>query len=442
MLGDDGDQRSAVPSGLALNVLVFLLGTLLSLFAIGAAAAQDAVTPSDRVRRNVVVRTEPTTASPALDRLLPGDQVELQDEVPGWYRIRLPNGQEGFVSKAWTVPVDTDALPGPNGPYRVHVIDVGTGLAIFAEGPGFALLYDAGSQDDLADGPENRVVAYIKAVRPDLRVLDHVILSHPHKDHLELMPDVFDAYEIRNVWESGRVNPTVGYCRFLRKVVAEPGLLYHDAIASNATRAVSFTSSSCNGTIMVAQAARMEATPVILGNGARMQFIYRDARPHSDPNENSVVVRLDLGTRRVLLTGDAEGGGRELPARPPRANSIEGLLIACCRNDIAADVLIVGHHGSLTSSRRAFLDAVGAEVFAVSSGPYPYSGVTLPDVEIMDELARRGRVFRTDLDDEQCLNNPSKVGPDLDESPGGCTNILIEITASGAISASYPEIVD
>lgn len=442
-MGYDGDQHSAVPDGLTRNVLVFLLGTLLSLFAIGVATAQDAVTPSDRVRRNVVVRTEPTTASLPLDRLLPGDQVELQDEVPGWYRIRLPSGQEGFVSKAWTVLVDTDALPaGPNGPYRVHVIDVGTGLAIFAEGPGFALLYDAGSQDDLADGPDNRVVAYIKAVRPDLRVLDHVILSHPHKDHLELMPDVFDAYEIRNVWESGRVNPTVGYCRFLRKVVTEPGLLYHDAIASNATRAASFTSSSCNGTIMVAQAERMDAVPVLLDAGANMQFIYRDPRLHSDPNENSVVVRLDLGTRRVLLTGDAEGGGRELPARPPRANSIEGLLIACCLNDIAADVLIVGHHGSLTSSRGAFLDAVGAEIFAVSSGPYPYSRVTLPDVEIMDELARRGRVFRTDLDDEQCMNAPSKVGPDLDESPGGCSNILIEISASGAIAASYSEIVD
>ncbi len=435
--------RSGILRLMTRNILALLIGTLLSLCAIGAAAAQEAVTPSDRVRRNVVVRAEPTTASPALDRLVPGDQAELEDEVAGWYRIRLPDGREGFVSKAWTVLVEAAEAPaGPGGAYRVHVIDVGTGLAIFAEGPGFALLYDAGSQDDLADGSENRVVAYIRAVRPDLRVLDHVILSHPHKDHLELMPDVFDAYEVRNVWESGRVNPTAGYCRFLRKVVAEPGLLYHDAIASNATRTVNFTGSTCNGTVRVSQAAQMTAAPIALGQGARMSILYRDARPHSDPNGNSVVVRLDLGTRRILLTGDAEGGDREPPAMPARANSIEGQLIACCRSDLAADVLVVGHHGSLTSSRTAFLNAVDADIYAVSSGPHPYSGVTLPDDEIMIELGRRGQVLRTDVDDHRCESDASKVGPDADQSPGGCSNILIEISPAGTITASYREVAD
>lgn len=427
---------------LVIRPLSVLAAIFLSFCALGAASAQDAVTPSDRVRRNVVVRAEPTTESLPLDRLVPGDLVELEGEEPGWYRIRLPDGREGFVSKAWTVLIEGPVAAAAGSVFRVHVIDVGTGLAVFAEGPGFALLYDAGSQDDLADGPENRVVAYIRRVRPDLRVLDHVILSHPHKDHLELMPDVFDAYEVRNVWESGRVNATVGYCRFLRKVAAEPGVLYHDALASNAVRTVTFTGSSCNGPVRVVQAAQMTAAPVSLGPGSRMSILYRDAHPYSDPNGNSVVVRLDLGGRRILLTGDAEGGDREPTSTPPRANSIEGRLLACCRSDLAAEVLIVGHHGSLTSSREAFLDAVGADFYAVSSGPHAYSGVVLPDRQVMDELASRGRVFRTDVDDERCETAAAKIGPDADESPGGCSNILIEINPAGQVAASYPTLAD
>lgn len=435
-------ERRARAHG-ALHLLILLAAIWLSFCAIGGASAQDAVSPSDRVRRNVVVRAEPTTESPALGRLEPGDQVELAGEAPGWYRIRLPDGREGFVSKVWTVLVEAPEPPaGAGGPFRVHVIDVGTGLAVFAEGPGFALLYDAGSQDDLADGSENRVVAYIRAVRPDLRVLDHVILSHPHKDHLELMPDVFDAFEVRNVWESGRVNRTAGYCRFLRKVAAEPGVLYHDALGSDAVRTVTFTGSSCNGPVSVAQAGQMTAAPVALGPDAQMSMLYRDAHPYSDPNGNSVVVRLDLGPRRVLLTGDAEGGDREPTTTLPRSNSIEGRMLACCRPDLAADVLVVGHHGSLTSSRNAFLDAVGADIYAVSSGPHPYSGVVLPDDEVMEELASRGRVFRTDVEDDQCETAAAKIGPDADESPGGCSNILVEIGSAGAITASYAVLAD
>jgi competence protein ComEC len=58
----------------------------------------------------------------------------------------------------------------------------------------------------------------------------------------------------------------------------------------------------------------------------------------SSVNENSLVVRLDLGTRRVLLMGDAEAGGRKNPSNPASAGSIEKALLDCCASDIAADV--------------------------------------------------------------------------------------------------------
>jgi beta-lactamase superfamily II metal-dependent hydrolase len=429
------------------------LAALLSLGALfPVSASADDVVPSARVTSAVLVREGPSTATPILGRLRPGDSAHVVREVSGWYEVELADGTRGYVSKAWTVPIAADGSPvsASAGRYKVHVIDVGTGLAVFVEGEDFALLYDAGSQDDLHEGEENRVVAYIEAVHPGLSRIDHVILSHPHKDHLQLMPDVFEHYAVANVWESGRVNRTDGYCHFLKAAMAEPGVRYHDAIASNAVRSVSFTGSGCNGAVAVRQSSMMDATPVTLGDGARMTFLYRDARNHADPNGNSVVVRLDLGERRVLLAGDAEGGERELPTQTPQAGSIEAQLIACCATALKSDVLVVGHHGSLTSSRGAFLDAVGASTYAISSGPYPYRSVRLPDQEIVDELDRRGDVLRTDRDDlyrigdeaRACEFNPGKVGPDADEAPGGCNNILIAIAPSRPIEAGYNAVAD
>lgn len=416
-----------------------------------APAAAEEVEPSARVSSAVLVREGPSTDTAILARLRPGDSATLVGEVSGWYVVELADGRRGYVSKAWTVvrtEEGEEALAANR--YKVHVIDVGTGLAVFVEGPGFALLYDAGSQDDLHDGEENRVVAYIRAARPDLARIDHLILSHPHKDHLQLMPAVFDRFQIGNIWESGRVNKTDGYCHFLKAAMAEPGARYHDAIASNATRSVTFTGSGCNGTVTVRETDMMSDAPVALGDGARMRFLYRDAHPYADPNGNSVVVRLDLGGKRILLAGDAEGGERELPATPPSPRSIEAKLIDCCASDLRSDVLVVGHHGSLTSSRSAFLDAVGASIYAISSGPYPYHRVRLPDAEIVAELERRGQVLRTDREDgfridddaRACEMRQRKVGPDADEMPGGCDNILLEIESDRPIRAGYSSLVD
>ena len=46
-------------------------------------------------------------------------------------------------------------------------------------GPDFALVYDAGSNDDLARGPNNRMLAFMQTAAPTLTTVDHIILSHP-----------------------------------------------------------------------------------------------------------------------------------------------------------------------------------------------------------------------------------------------------------------------
>lgn len=335
------------------------------------------------------------------------------------------------------------AQPPPAGEYRVHAIDVGTGLSIFVEGHDFTLLYDAGSNDDDARGADNRVVAYVRAVRPDLRRIDHVVLSHPHKDHVELMPDVLDTFDVANLWDSGALNPICSYRNLLLSTVSRR-VAYHDAVAEGGDRGAAFAAQTCYGrpipaaTVTVPRGSQARrGTTVALSPTAHMTFLNADGSRRSSFNANSVVVRLTLGTRVILLPGDAEAGGRAAPTTAPTRSSIEGQLLACCISELRSDILVAGHHGSTTSSRSAFLDAVGASHYVVSSGPTRYGTVTLPDAPVIAEFTRRGTVWRTDLDDAACGANPAKIGPDADGRPGGCDNIRFVIDAGGRITPSY-----
>jgi competence protein ComEC len=168
-----------------------------------------------------------------------------------------------------------------------------------------------------------------------------------------------------------------------------------------------------------------------------MTVLHANGNVSDDFNDASVVVRLDLGTRHVLLPGDAQGGERRPPTDPAAPGSVERDLLDNHAADLPADILVAGHHGSKTSSRTAFLDAIHATQYVVSAGPTKYQTVVLPDREVVNELARRGTVWRTDLNDGQCKTNPRKIGRDADGKAGGCDNIVIMIGSGGEVNAAY-----
>lgn len=408
-------------------------------FASAAHAELGCVGPSEDVVTAVMIRDEASTASAIVSRLAPGEQLAITGEVPYWYLVLDVSGREGFVSKRWTNLVDcVGAAAVAGGEFEVQAIDVGTGLSVFVRGPGFALLYDAGSNDDLAKGDRNRVLAYLRDVAPTLTRLDHVILSHPHRDHVELMADVFSAYEVGDVWNSGRYHEICGYRSLLRAIAAEPGVRYHTALINYGTETVDLDArcSQPAAPVELEHGARMDGEEIALGPNASMRFLYIDGTKRTDPNDNSLVLLLTLGGKRVLMMGDAGGGGRALPSVAPKAKSVEGMLLACCASELSADVVVIGHHGSMTSSRAQFLDAVGAKQFIISSGPFAYSGVVLPDADVVSELEGRGTLWRTDLDDDACAQNDDKVGEDSDDKPGGCNNVVVKLSPAG-IQAGY-----
>ena len=149
----------------------------------------DVVVPSSDVTTRVIVRKTASGQSARVGSLEPGQQADLIGTVPNWYEVRLSNSLTGYVPKRWT-NVITSGTPAPTPAttqtFTLDAVDVGTGLGILLRGADFTLIYDGGSNDDLARGANNRMLAYLKLVVSTLKVIDHMILSHPHRDHVEL----------------------------------------------------------------------------------------------------------------------------------------------------------------------------------------------------------------------------------------------------------------
>ena len=110
------------------------------------------------------------------------------------------------------------------------------------------------------------------------------------------------------------------------------------------------------------------------------------ADPVLSDNDNSLVVRIDFGGRRVLFTGDVEADGEAdlVAARGP-----SGAL--------RADVVKVPHHGSPTSSSPALVRAVHPRVAVISCGPLNRFHFPSPEV-VARWRAAGARVLRTDHD--------------------------------------------
>jgi competence protein ComEC len=71
-------------------------------------------------------------------------------------------------------------------------------------------------------------------------------------------------------------------------------------------------------------------------------------------NNDSIVLRLELGDRALLLTGDIEMAGE---SRMLQAN-----------DHLRADVVKVAHHGSKTSSTESFITAAQPRFAVISVG--------------------------------------------------------------------------
>ncbi|HWO23632.1 MAG TPA: MBL fold metallo-hydrolase [Kofleriaceae bacterium] len=377
------------------------------------------------------------TPPPARPRA-PRPEVPVRLSEPPRPTEPAPPGQAAVTWRRVETAADLPPPPAP-GTFQLHLIDVGTGLAILIRGADFAMLYDAGTNDP-GEKPL-RVAAYLAAtlgpsgddlcVPPGTplprarRRLEHVVLSHPHADHASALDLVLHCYDVGHFWDPGRLVQTAFYRDLMAQLARSAPTTYHTAAVVPDDRAVAVKGHR----VTIPRWERFsEGDAVPLGAGARFTILHAEPKPSGNPNGSSLVVRVELGGTRVLLVGDAESGARRDPSEPPAG--LEAYLIAQHAPALRADILQVGHHGSKTSSRRAFLQAVGPKVALVSSGPRQYSGTTLPDPEVIAALGAVGAtILRTDLRDASCPVT-GRIGGDA--GPGGCDTWVVTIDGRAA----------
>jgi competence protein ComEC len=248
----------------------------------------------------------------------------------------------------------------PRGHLRFTVMDVGQGDAALVDFPdGTLMLIDGGGAVGSGVDPGERVIAPLLRVRRRDRV-DVVVLSHPHPDHFGGLGAVFDSVTVGQLWDTGQgreegAGPEYAALLDFARSKSVP-VLGPDQLCGRREYA---------GTVLRILAPCPAFTPQI------------------NANDNSFVLHIGFGQRAMLLTGDAEAAE-------------EAALVSQFGLALAADLLKVGHHGSRTSTGRAFVDAVRPHVATISAGQGNRFGH--PHVEPLVELERIGAItIRTDL---------------------------------------------
>lgn len=201
-------------------------------------------------------------------------------------------------------PADTPA----SGAFRADVIDVGQGTAILIRTAKHALLYDTGAAFVDTDAGDRIIVPYLRA--SGVGELSAVIVSHDDSDH---------SGGLRSVL---RDLPT--------------GWLLHALPAGSALLNGAPAPRRC----VRGQRWQWDGVRFAVLNPPPAAFALGNRRD----NDFSCVLKVSAGAHSLLITGDAERRG-ELELLESDA-------------DIAATVLVAGHHGSRTSSMPEFVERV------------------------------------------------------------------------------------
>lgn len=233
------------------------------------------------------------------------------------------------------------------GRFVVDVIDVGQGTSVLVRTARHALLYDTGASFAVSDAGERIVVPYLRAL--GVSRLDGLVVSHDDDDHAGGMHSV------------------------LRDV---PTAWIRAGMPRSSPRLMGLGS----------------ATPCVRGqrwvwDGVAFEILNPPLRAYAETrrrdNDLSCVLRVTAGGRRFLVTGDAERRGE--------------LELLESGQDLRAEVLVAGHHGSRSSSLPEFVEAVAPAIVVFTVGTANRFGH--PHAEVVERFAERGvRILRTDRD--------------------------------------------
>lgn len=221
----------------------------------------------------------------------------------------------------------------------VHFIDVGQGDCALIQSADVNILIDSGPpscRDDLFD--------YIDSL--GVETFEYAIFTHPHSDHIGPADKVVEKYEFKNVILPDAISTSGYYERLLDALDRE----------------------ECN--VISGEAGKS----FDIGDIKLELFAPYSYYDKSDINDMSVVCKLTYKDASFLFTGDAE------------SFSEKQMLANGC--DLDVDVLKVGHHGSNSSSKAEFLEAVSPQIAIISAGEDNDYGH--PHREVVERLENNG----------------------------------------------------
>ena len=226
-------------------------------------------------------------------------------------------------------------LPPPEQCFDTWFLDVGQGLAVVVQAGDHVMLYDAGIAWRGGGSVAEQVILPFLVSR-GIRRIDRMVISHGDLDHSGGVHAILSAYGVG-------------------QVVAGESLTGIDAVGCVA------------GMIWAA-------------NGVIFKVVHPGPAFRMQGNDGSCVLMISSGRHAVLLTGDIEVGA-------------ERALVQSA-NPIGADVVLVPHHGSLTSSSVPFVDSVRPQYAVVSAGYANRWGFPKADV-VRRWHAKGAQVFTT-----------------------------------------------
>ena len=196
---------------------------------------------------------------------------------------------------------------------ELWVLDVGQGLAVVVQTRDAVVVYDTGAGDPAGPNMASSVLVPFLQGR-GIREIDLLVLSHGDRDHAGGVYTLHEHMRVLETWYGDQ---------------PFPGLA---------------AQSPC----LAGRAQRFgELRLLALHPGLRKV----DARA----NNRSCVLLLEHRGFRVLLPGDIEA-------------PVERQLLQTSQRQLRADVLVVPHHGSKTSSSSAFIRAVAPQLAVFSHG--------------------------------------------------------------------------
>ena len=264
------------------------------------------------------------------------------------------SGGGGSSSKNESVNLEKDGVESEGDPIKIYFLDVGQADCTVIVSKFGNMIIDAGANSSQKD-----MKSYIDKLH--ITEFKYAIFTHPHEDHIGGAEVILDNYKVENVIIPDYEATTKVYLTMLESI------------------------EKCGAEVEVIE----EGENFEFSIGELRAQILAPVKFDDNPNNASIVTRLDYGDTSLMFTGDAEGEKKDDP---------EKLMLEKYKNNLSildCDIYKMGHHGSKTSSSKEFLDAISPDIAIISCGLDNDYGH--PHEEIISRLEERNiEYYRTD----------------------------------------------